>query len=79
MDLVSSDVLFTVVIVLTIGYAFVNGFHDAGLSVGNAVASSSVHPRLALIVAAVFNFIGGSARPGGGRKRRRGPRRVPAG
>lgn len=58
MDLVSSDVLFTVVIVLTIGYAFINGFHDAGLSVGNAVASSSVHPRLALIVAAVFNFIG---------------------
>nr|WP_272902371.1 inorganic phosphate transporter [Brevibacterium daeguense] len=35
-----------------------NGFHDASLTVGNSVVTRALTPRTALLLAAVFNFIG---------------------
>ena len=52
------EFLFLAAVLATTGFAFVNGFHDAGVTVGNAVQNRSLSPRIALVMAAVFNFIG---------------------
>lgn len=48
-------------VVVTIGLAlifdFSNGFHDTANAVSTVVGSKSLSPRLAVIVAAVFNFL----------------------
>lgn len=50
--------LFVLAVVVTAAFAFVNGFHDAGVLVGNAVKNRALTPRIALLLAGVFNFIG---------------------
>lgn len=52
------EVLFSLVVIVTAVFAFVNGFHDAGVTVGNAVATRALTPRIALSLASVFNFLG---------------------
>ena len=52
------ELLFAAVIVLVVAFAFMNGFHDAAITVGNAVVHRALTPQLALALAAVFNFIG---------------------
>ncbi|WP_291798415.1 inorganic phosphate transporter [Brevibacterium sp.] len=52
------EILFALVVVVTVAFAFVNGFHDAGVTVGNAVVSRALTPRIAMTLAAVFNFVG---------------------
>ncbi|PKY70480.1 hypothetical protein CYJ40_04985 [Brevibacterium ravenspurgense] len=43
---------------LCLAFGVSNGFHDAGMQVGNAVATRTLRPRQALLMCAVFNFIG---------------------
>ncbi|HJA39372.1 MAG TPA: inorganic phosphate transporter [Candidatus Brevibacterium intestinigallinarum] len=52
------EILFLVAVLTTAGFAFVNGFHDAGVTVGNAVRSRALSPRIALLMAGTFNFVG---------------------
>lgn len=52
------ELLFAGVAVLITAFAFMNGFHDAAITVGNAVSTRALTPRVALLLAAVFNFIG---------------------
>ena len=52
------ELLFAAVVLVIVAFAFMNGFHDAAITVGNAVVHRALTPRLALALAAVFNFIG---------------------
>jgi inorganic phosphate transporter, PiT family len=45
------------VIVVALGFDFVNGFHDAANSIATVVATRVLSPRLAVAWAAFFNFI----------------------
>src|SRR5689334_11839652 len=46
-----------VVIVVALGFDFVNGFHDAANSIATVVSTRVLSPRLAVLWAAAFNFI----------------------
>lgn len=46
------------VITLALVFAFSNGFHDTSSAVAGAVSTRALTPKIALIVATVFNFIG---------------------
>ena len=50
------DFLFTAVIVISLLFAFINGFHDGGNVFATAVSSRSVSPRKALLVACAAEF-----------------------
>ncbi|GAB3063365.1 inorganic phosphate transporter [Sediminivirga luteola] len=45
-------------VLLTLLFAFCNGFHDTSTTVVNAVQSRALTPRWALVVVTLFNFIG---------------------
>ncbi len=51
------DVSLVFVIVVALGFDFVNGFHDAANSIATVVSTRVLSPRLAVIWAAAFNFI----------------------
>jgi PiT family inorganic phosphate transporter len=55
MDLIS---LAGLTIVLTLGFEFVNGFHDSANSIATIVATKVLTPVKAVTMAAVFNFVG---------------------
>jgi PiT family inorganic phosphate transporter len=46
-----------VVIVVALGFDFVNGFHDAANSIATVVSTRVLSPRLAVAWAAFFNFV----------------------
>nr|WP_244953956.1 inorganic phosphate transporter [Spelaeicoccus albus] len=46
------------VIALALVFAFSNGFHDTSSAVAGAVTTRALTPKIALVVATVFNFIG---------------------
>lgn len=50
--------LFGAVIAVSGCYAFINGFHDVSNSVATAVRTRALLPRIAVVLAAVFNFLG---------------------
>lgn len=52
------ELLFVVAVFSVTAFAFVNGFHDAGVTVGNAVKNRALKPRIALWLSGTFNFIG---------------------
>lgn len=52
------DPLLVVAGLLCLAYGVSNGFHDAGVQVGNAVATRTLRRRQALFLCAGFNFIG---------------------
>ncbi|MCF2571756.1 inorganic phosphate transporter [Brevibacterium sp. UCMA 11754] len=52
------ELLLAGVIVTAVIFAGSNGFHDAALTIGNAVVGRSINARWALGLAVVFNFIG---------------------
>lgn len=47
-----------VVVALALAFDFTNGFHDAANAIATSVGTRALTPRNALIMAAVFNFIG---------------------
>lgn len=47
-----------VVVIVAIGFDFTNGFHDAANAIATSVGTRALTPKTALIMAAVFNFIG---------------------
>ncbi len=59
MDLLSVvPVAVVVIIVLAVGFDFVNGFHDAANVVATMISTRAFQPESALLIAAVAEFIG---------------------
>ncbi|MDN5331805.1 MAG: inorganic phosphate transporter, PiT family [Tepidanaerobacteraceae bacterium] len=48
-----------VTVLLTLGVIFVNGWTDAANAIATCISTRSISPKAAIIMAAVFNFIGG--------------------
>jgi PiT family inorganic phosphate transporter len=55
--LTNSTVLVAVTILLALCFDFFNGFHDAANSIATVVSTRVLSPKLAVIWAAIFNFI----------------------
>jgi PiT family inorganic phosphate transporter len=47
-----------IVIALAMGFNYTNGFHDAANAIATSVSTRALTPRIALIMAAVFNLFG---------------------
>src|SRR3954452_23957455 len=45
------------VIVVALGFDFVNGFHDSANSIATVVSTRVLSPRIAVLWAAFFNFV----------------------
>lgn len=58
MDVLGLPVLAAATIVLTLGFEFVNGFHDSANSIATIVATKVLTPVKAVAWAATFNFLG---------------------
>ncbi len=59
MDGVSAMLVF--VVLLAIAFDYVNGFHDTANAIATSVATRALSPRVAILMAASFNFIGAFA------------------
>ncbi len=53
--------LILLVILFAIIFDYINGFHDAANAIATSVSTGVLHIRTAVIVAAIFNFIGAMA------------------
>ncbi len=54
----ASSPLLVVTVLLTLGVIFVNGWTDAPNAIATCVSTRSMGPRAAILMAAVFNFLG---------------------
>lgn len=52
------QVLTIVVIVVALAFDYTNGFHDAANAIATSVSTRALTPRVALLMAAVLNFVG---------------------
>jgi PiT family inorganic phosphate transporter len=50
--------MFPILLVLALIFDFLNGFHDSSNIVATVISSGAIHPRRALLLAAVAHFIG---------------------
>jgi PiT family inorganic phosphate transporter len=50
--------LFLVLLILALAFDFLNGFHDSANIVATVITSRSLHPRVALLLAAASEFVG---------------------
>lgn len=50
--------LVVLVVVLALGFDYTNGFHDAANAIATSVSTRALTPRIALLMAAVMNFLG---------------------
>jgi len=46
------------VVVVALGFDYTNGFHDAANAIGTPVSTRALTPRIALVLAAIMNFLG---------------------
>src|SRR3989344_6890530 len=46
------------VIILAIAFDFINGFHDTANAIATVVSTRVLHPGIAILMAAVLNFLG---------------------
>ncbi|AIQ11208.1 inorganic phosphate transporter [Paenibacillus durus] len=54
----SSLLVLGIVIILALGFDFINGFHDTANAIATSVSTRALSPRTAIIMAACMNFIG---------------------
>lgn len=54
----SSLILLIVVVGTALAFDFTNGFHDTANAMATTIATGALPPRMAVVVAAVFNFVG---------------------
>src|SRR3954466_7945605 len=45
-------------VVVALGFDYTNGFHDAANAIATSVSTRALTPRVALVMAAVMNFVG---------------------
>ena len=53
-----STALVVVIVVVALGFDYTNGFHDAANAIATSISTKALTPRLALLMAAVFNVVG---------------------
>ena len=53
-----SDGLLVVIVVVALLFDFTNGFHDTANAVATSVSTRALSPRIAVLIAAVMNFLG---------------------
>jgi PiT family inorganic phosphate transporter len=58
MDILGLPALAVATVLLTLGFEFVNGFHDSANSIATIVATKVLTPVKAVAWAAIFNFLG---------------------
>jgi inorganic phosphate transporter, PiT family len=58
----SGLILLIVVVATALAFDFTNGFHDTANAMVTTIATGALPPRVAVAVAAVFNFAGPSSR-----------------
>jgi inorganic phosphate transporter, PiT family len=46
------------VVIVALGFDYTNGFHDAANAIATSVSTRALTPRIALVLAAVMNFVG---------------------
>jgi PiT family inorganic phosphate transporter len=51
-------IAFGLALSMTLAFAFTNGFHDAANAIATSVSTRALTPRVALVMAAVGNFVG---------------------
>jgi PiT family inorganic phosphate transporter len=54
----SSDILLALVIAAALTFDFTNGFHDTANVVATSISTRALRPRVAILIAAVLNFVG---------------------
>ena len=52
------DIVLLIVVATALFFDFTNGFHDTANAVSTIVATKAVSPRIAVMGAAILNFIG---------------------
>lgn len=52
------DVMLIAVVLVALFFDFTNGFHDTANAVATSIATGAVSPKLAVLGAAIFNFLG---------------------
>ena len=50
--------MFPTLLALALIFDFLNGFHDSSNIVATVISSRALHPRVALLLAAVSHFVG---------------------
>ncbi|MGI2329484.1 inorganic phosphate transporter [Planococcus sp. YIM B11945] len=50
-----------IIVILALGFDFINGFHDTANSIATAVSTKALKPRHAIMLAAIMNFVGALA------------------
>ena len=53
----SEPIVVGLIVLLALGFDFINGLHDAANSIATVVSTRVLSPRMAVIWAAFFNFI----------------------
>ncbi|MGZ9586529.1 anion permease [Paenibacillus marinisediminis] len=54
----TSLIVMGIVILLALGFDFINGFHDTANAIATSVSTRALRPRQAILLAATMNFIG---------------------
>ncbi len=54
----TSLLIIIIVIILALGFDFINGFHDTANAIATSVSTRALKPRTAILMAAVMNFLG---------------------
>ena len=54
----TTNLPFTIIVILTLGVIFVNGWTDSPNAIATCVSTRAMHPRAAIMMAAVFDFLG---------------------
>jgi PiT family inorganic phosphate transporter len=53
-----SDAALVVIVAIALAFDFTNGFHDTANAVATSVSTRALSPRVAVLIAAVMNFLG---------------------
>jgi inorganic phosphate transporter, PiT family len=51
-------ILLLLVVIVAVAFDYINGFHDAANAIATVVSTGVLHVRTAVIIAALFNFVG---------------------
>ncbi|WP_297633372.1 inorganic phosphate transporter [uncultured Clostridium sp.] len=54
----SALIITGIIVVLALSFDFINGFHDTATAVATTISTRALKPRTAILLCAVFNFIG---------------------
>lgn len=53
-----ADTTAVIVILMALGFGYTNGFHDSANAIATSISTRALTPRVALVLAAVMNFVG---------------------